>query len=107
MTARQVLRSEDFIDAVQADLQRLREVDRAEWFDLLARDIADLEQLISAFPQAGKLVATRAGRELRKKVLRRTPFVLFYDFEPGRRSGPVRLIWLVHQHARAARRIHW
>ncbi len=101
--ARRILRSEDFVAAVQADLSRMRQTDRVEWVELLARDIADVERLISVLPQAGRLVVARDGLELRKKVTRRTPFVIYYDFEPARRSGPVRLVWLVHQHAPRSR----
>jgi hypothetical protein len=104
---RRVIRSEDFVASVEADLERLHAVDRVEWFDLLESDIADVERLIAAFPPAGRLVATRDNRELRKKVLRRTPYIVFYDFEPGRRAGPVRMIWLVHRRARAAKRVRY
>jgi hypothetical protein len=105
--ARRILRGDEFVAAVEADVLRLHEIDRTEWCELLASDIRDVERLISVFPQAGTLVATRDTRELRKKVLRRTPFVVFYDFEPGRRAGPIRLVWLVHQRARARKRFRW
>lgn len=104
---RRVVHGVDFVAAVREDLGHLLRSDRLEWIALLEADLDELERLVVSFPRAGKLMAQRGKRELRSKLLRRTPFVVWYATEPDRAGEPITFLRLYHARQKAPRRPRW
>lgn len=91
---RQLVYSARFKDALRDDLLLLVLRREVQWIDLLEADLAELEQLVSAFSRAGRLKARRGSRELRMMPLGRTPFVVWYVAEPDDATAPIVLLRL-------------
>jgi plasmid stabilization system protein ParE len=93
---RVVRHGETFSRDVGAIVERLAEQQEWSWVEKLGDDLEHLERIISAFPAAGRSLAARGTRELRKLRLRRCPFVVWYLWEPASPEGPVSLVRMFH-----------
>jgi len=72
--------------------------------DGIAADIDEIAALLAVFPLAGReLAAAQTGGTLRKLRLRRTPFSVWYSFDPASEDAPVVLHRLFHVRQRTAR----
>lgn len=80
--------TEQFRRDVAAQVDRLRDEGLESWVDRLRAELDDAFVLLEDFPQAG----VSARRPLRKLVLRRLPFVVWYAFD----EDEVTLLRLFH-----------
>ena len=88
-----------FTDAFRSDLRaqtrRLLEDEKADWAERLIDEIEEAAMLLARFPEAGPVEALRGGREIRRVVLRRLPFVAWYHFRaPEKKVVVLRLFHL-------------
>ncbi len=77
MRRRVVVRASFAADA-KAQVAWLRAHDRAEWTVGLRSGLAEVRSLLARFPDAGVRVEERDGVVLRKLVLRKLPFAVWY-----------------------------
>jgi plasmid stabilization system protein ParE len=72
--------------------------------DGIASDIDELAALFAVFPLAGReLAAAETGGTLRKLRLHRTPFSVWYSFDPAGDDAPVVMHRLFHVRQRTER----
>jgi hypothetical protein len=88
-------------DAVRLNLSYLQSTDRADWAQLLEQDLSALGGLLVAAPRAGRLIEKRAGSELRRIRLHRTPFDVWYVIPTKASAKPIVLLRLFHVRQRA------
>lgn len=88
----------DFIRDVKAQVEWLEGEGRSEQTDGLEAALAEATMLLAARNGVGALEATESGLELRRLLLRRLPFVIWFQ------AGPGREVWLLRLfHVRQAR----
>lgn len=72
----------DFERDVRKQIAYLRaQGDEARVFGLL-EDLAELKELLASFPEAGRELTRQGTESLRKLKARRSPFFVWYSFEP-------------------------
>jgi len=90
----------DFRTDLRAQLAWLETAPDARWIDGLAAGIDEAIKLLSKQPGVGTLEAAEDGSELRRLILRRLPYVIWYSTEPHARGD----VWLLRLfHARQSR----
>lgn len=85
---------------VQSHVDWLLEQDREDWVVRLAEDIADAWGLLGRFPSVGTAERAAGGQMLRRLILRRTPFVVWFVLEEEKAK---RITFLRLFHARQHR----
>jgi plasmid stabilization system protein ParE len=88
-----------FRDDFTAQTRRLLEDERPDWAQRLLHELELAVKLLEAAPQAGPVDARRGRRELRRLVLPRLPFLIWYFIQ----SRPKRAVLLRFFHARQER----
>jgi plasmid stabilization system protein ParE len=68
------------------------------WADRLVDEVAEIEKLLTAFPEAGQTDHLRGTRALRRVTLRCLPFFVWYEHQP--RKKRVIVLHLLHQRQR-------
>lgn len=95
----------EYSDAFGADTLRqvayLRDRREYAWIKTLSDDLAELEQLLTEFPLAGRELARQGNELLLRLRLRTAPFYVWYSVDPKRRNAPVRLLRLFHVRQRS------
>jgi plasmid stabilization system protein ParE len=87
-----VVFSDDFRADLRSQTRRLVADDRLDWAERLFDEVERVARLLSGSPQAGPVETRRSGRSIRRLVLRKLPFVVWYHFqEPARRVVVLRL----------------
>ena len=90
----------EYSDAFGADTLRqvayLRDRREYAWIKTLSDDLAELEQLLTEFPLAGRELARQGNELLLRLRLRTAPFYVWYSFDPAAKNAPMRLYRLFH-----------
>lgn len=92
MSAREVLLHADFE----------AETGREEWIPSLLSEIEQLVEMLTEFPSAGVVVGQEGTESLRRLLLPRSPFVVWYVFDPAS-NRPVWVLRLFHFRQRTVR----
>jgi len=90
----------DFTHALETILARLRSQEHASWLAMMRDDLAEIERLLTRFPDAGRVLATEGTFALRKLRLRRAPFYVWYVVDVARQE--VTFVRLFHTRQRTA-----
>jgi hypothetical protein len=85
---------------VRAAAAQLVENSKWRWIFLISQDLETLRSLLSQFPAAGRELDRAGATSLRRLKLRRTPFLVWYSFDPERGAGTVELYRLFHARQR-------
>jgi plasmid stabilization system protein ParE len=83
-----------FVADVRAQVRWLRGQDEPERVVGLREGVQEARELLSQLPRAGALIDRDGDGELRKLVLRKVPFVVWYVFDE--RSAEVWMVRLFH-----------
>ena len=90
-----------FHDDLVSHLTALRRESRLDHIAALRQDLRDARRLLSRFPRVGTIEERDARAELRRLILRRTPYVIWFVTEGQRRPTAT---WLRLFHAHQDRR---
>lgn len=96
MPRRRVRLHADFVDDVAAQVAWLVEQDRPDWIDGLRRGIDEAIALCESQPGAGVPIDQRDEIVLRKLILRRLPFVVWYAHDEGSERADLWFLRLFH-----------
>jgi plasmid stabilization system protein ParE len=86
----------DFQRDLEAQLSWLAEHRGAEIVEQLRSGLDEALDLLAATPGVGSVQDRRGSRRLRKLILRRLPFLLWYTYDEERRDGELWLLRLFH-----------
>jgi len=90
----------EYSDAFGADALRqvayLRHRGEYAWVKTLRDDLAELEQVLTEFPLAGRELARQGTELLLRLRLRTAPFYVWYSVDPTGKNASVRLLRLFH-----------
>jgi plasmid stabilization system protein ParE len=86
----------DFQRDLETQLSWLTEHRGGEIVEQLSTGLDEALDLLAATPGVGSLQDQRRTRVLRKLILRRLPFLLWYSYEEERRDGEIWLLRLFH-----------
>ncbi|MBI3183943.1 MAG: type II toxin-antitoxin system RelE/ParE family toxin [Myxococcales bacterium] len=78
MSSRRVRLHPDFEADVRAQIDWLVTHRQARWLDNLDQGLQGVVELLSAFPGAGAVVGRREGRQLRRLLFRKGPYLVWY-----------------------------
>lgn len=78
---RRVIVRASFVSDVKAQVAWLRANDRSEWVVGLRSGLAEARSLLARLPEVGARIEERDGVVLRKLVLRKLPFAVWYVVE--------------------------
>lgn len=92
-----VVFTDDFRADLRARTRRLLADDRRDWAGRLMEEVELLALLLGASPRAGAVELRRDGREIRRVVLRRLPFVVWYHFRSREKKVVVLRLFHVRQ----------
>jgi len=82
----------DFRSDLLAQTRRLAAEDKRDWADRLIDEVELAAELLARSPRAGPVEARREGRSIRRLLLHKLPFVLWYHWhERSRRVVVLRL----------------
>jgi plasmid stabilization system protein ParE len=85
-------RDREFLSDLRGQLGYLVDRGEAEWILILQQDLADVEDLLRSFPDAGREVLIGRGAPVRRLRLHRAPYVVWYQVSArGRRVVLLRL----------------
>lgn len=87
----------EFAQDLENDLQHLRSINQPGWINTLAKDLDELEAMLTQFPLAGTVQAARGTHQLLRMRARHAPFYIWsgYDTASGA-DGEVRFLRLFH-----------
>ena len=90
-----------FTDDFRADLpgqtRRLVAEEKPDWAERLIGEIESVAMLLGGSPRAGMVETRRRGREIRRLVMRRLPFVVWYHLPARSRKVVVLRLFHVRQ----------
>ena len=89
--------TEDFRGDLRAQTRRLLADERPEWAERLIDEIELAARLLGHSPEAGPVEQRRGGREIRRILLRRLPFVVWYHWHRAARKVVVLRLFHVRQ----------
>jgi plasmid stabilization system protein ParE len=92
-----VVFTDDFRKDLAARTRRLVIEDRRDWADRLIEEIESVATLLAASPHAGPIEMQRGRRAIRRLVLRKLPFVVWYTSHERSRSVVVLRLFHVRQ----------
>lgn len=81
---------------MRAAAAQLVEASEWRWILLTSPDLDTLRSLLSQFPEAGRELNRDGAKTLRRLKLHRTPYLVWYSFDPERGAGIVELYRLFH-----------
>jgi len=90
----EVVFTSDFRADLRAQTRRLVFEEKREWAEMLIEEIELVARLLGAAPLAGQVEMRRGRRQIRRLVMRRLPFVVWYHFRA--RSKKVVVLRLFH-----------
>jgi len=89
--------TDDFRADLRAQTRHLIEDDRPDWAERLIEDVELVGRLLASSPLAGAMEVERAGRSVRRLVLRKLPFVVWYHWPERSRKVVVLRLFHVRQ----------
>jgi plasmid stabilization system protein ParE len=90
----EIVFTDDFRADLRAQTRRLVADDRPDWGERLIEEVELVARLLASSPLAGSMELNRGGRSIRRLVLRRLPFVVWYHW--AERSRKVVVLRLFH-----------
>ena len=93
----EVVFTDDFRADLLAQTRRLVAEEKVDWADRLIEEIESVARLLGSSPRAGLVETRRRGREIRRLVMRRLPFVVWYHLPAGSRKVVVLRLFHVRQ----------
>jgi len=96
---RKIRYAADFARGLDAQLTWLASQGETAWIERLREGLDEAAILLSRHPQAGPLEESEGGSDLRRLVLRRVPYVIWYATLKGPR-GEVWILRLFHARQR-------
>lgn len=94
--ARHVRHAAEFEADVRAQVDHLARHEQWKWIDRLEADLRAVEDLLAAYPRAGRELERRGSGVLRRVALRSTPFFVWYQLDDADVGGPIMLYRLFH-----------
>lgn len=92
-----VVFTDDFRSDLRSQTRRLLAEEKREWAERLIGEIELVARVLERSPKAGPVELRRGGREIRRLLLRRLPFVVWYWETQGRRVVVLRLFHVRQQ----------
>jgi plasmid stabilization system protein ParE len=96
MTVRVVF-TKEFRADLQAQTRWLLAEDKPDWAKRLIEEVEAAAMLLGASPAAGPIEVRRKNREVRRLVLRRLPFVVWYHWRTATKKVVVLRLFHVRQ----------
>lgn len=93
---RRVRQHGDFIADYREQLSWLVEHAEPSWIEDLIQATDRLMTTLATFPSSGKRIQQRSGAVLRSVGLPQLPYVVWYVYAPGDRTGDIWLVRLFH-----------
>jgi len=90
----EVVFTDDFRADLRAQTRHLIEDDRSDWAERLIKEVELVATLLRRSPLAGAMELNQGGRSIRRLVLRKLPFVVWYH--RAERSRKVVVFRLFH-----------
>ena len=92
-----VVFTKDFRTDLLVHTRRLLADRRADWAERLMGEIESLAALLGRFPESGAVELRRSGREVRRMVLHKLPFVAWYHWRARAKQVVVLRLFHVRQ----------